>query len=69
MADPILYYKIIWIVHAFLFGLQVCFHSAMKHKNDESNMVGFVSKFWEFTVSLKKVKCTYALCIYSLSLF
>ena len=27
-----------------LIGLQVCFHSAMKHENDVSNMVGSVSK-------------------------
>ena len=27
-----------------LIGLQVCFHSAMKHENDGSNMVASVSK-------------------------
>ena len=33
-----------------LIGLQVGFHSAMKHENDVSNMLG-VSKLGEFTVS------------------
>ena len=36
------YYKIIWIVHVvdrLLIGQQVCFHNAMKHKNDVRNMV------------------------------
>ena len=32
-------YKIILILQAFLIGLKVCFHSAMKHENDVSNMV------------------------------
>ena len=39
-----------------LIGLQVCFHSAMKDKNDVSNVVASVSKLWEVTVSWKKFK-------------
>ena len=46
----IFFYKIIWIVHAFLIGQQVCFHSTMKHENDVSNVV-WLSPLWEFTVS------------------
>ena len=34
-----------------LIGLQVCFHSAMKHENDVSRCGLTVSELWEITVS------------------
>ena len=50
-----------------LIGQQVCFHSAMKHKNDVNNMIGFlqVVKMYSF---MKEIKLyTYKL-FYRLSL-
>ena len=35
-----------------LIGLQVCFHSAMKHEKNMSNMIGF-------SVSWKRLKYTH----------
>ena len=52
-----------------LIGPQVCFHSAMKHGNDVSNMVYSVSKLWEVTVSWKKLKYTYIRALYIVFLF
>ena len=48
-------------------GLQVCFHSAIKHENDVSNMVGClqVVRIYGF---MKEIKYTYALCILSFPL-
>ena len=48
-------------------GQQVCFHSAIKHANDVSNMV--ISKLWGFTVSWKKFKYCILCIVYTVFLF
>ena len=50
-----------------LIGQQVCFHSAMKHKNDASNLIGYlqVVRIYSF---MKEIKL-YILASYIVLLF
>ena len=55
-------------ITCILIGQQVCFHSAMKHENNVSNMVGCLPSCENLQFHLKKWKYTFVLCISSFSL-